>query len=254
MPELSSLLHIPQHDIYHLVDSYVKIYPNFTKLYVFKSPVKVRISGYEEQNKSQANATDKKGFENPVADIVSVQRTKTHISDLVLCNDFTLFATFTFKSDRQDIKKCKRKMSNWLHSQQKLHGKFKYLIIPEFHKDKKSIHFHALINGYKGRLKKTGIKLRGREVYNLLGYRSGFSTVVKIDEVDKVSSYVKKYITKDMPHFSGKKRYWHSTGLIMPVKIQNPDIDPFTREEFTEEVKLNYLTIFRMAGKLQILN
>jgi len=244
---------VPENLIYHYIDRFVKIYPDRTKLYVFDRPIKVRIAGYEVQGQPETTTTISRK-KNPVAMIESVRRTKTRISDIVICNNFDLFATFTFKQDRQDIKKCKEKMSNWLHSQQKLHGKFRYLIIPEFHKDKKSIHFHALINAYKGKLAETTIKQRGRKIYNFSGYRSGFSTAVKIDDLDKVSSYVKKYITKDMPHFSGQKRYWHSAGLIMPTKINNPDIDPFTINEFTEEVRLKNLTIFSMQGKIKLLN
>lgn len=248
------LFNTPEHDIYQTIKSFVKIYPTYSKLYVYKEPIKVRIAGYEEKDITKTDETLSDSFKNPVADLISIRRSKTHISDIVLCNPFDLFATFTFKSDRNDLEKSRKKMSNWLQSQQKTHGKFAYLIIPEFHKDKLAIHFHALMYGYKGKLVYSGIKQKGRKVYNLPGYKSGFSTVVKITELDKVSSYIKKYITKDMPHFSGRKRYWHSTGLKMPDKIQNPDIDPFTLSDFTEEVQFKNLTILKNPNRIQLLN
>jgi len=147
------------------------------------------------------------------------------ISDIVLCNDFDMFATFTFKSDRSDVEKSKSKMSKWLENQQTKYGKFQYLIVPEFHKKHGAIHFHALLKNYKGQLSDSGKMQKGRKVYNIKSYKAGFSTVVKIDNIDKVSSYVKKYITKDMPMFHGRKRFWCSQKLRRPIHTKNTTID-----------------------------
>lgn len=153
----------------------------------------------------------------------SIRRTKTTISDIVKCNEFDYFCTFTFdrrKVDRYNIGRCKHVMSNWLHRQRLHSPELHYLIVPEFHKDK-ALHFHALIKGYNGRLKDSGKTKNGRKIYNIPGYRSGFSTAVAIDNHYAVSSYIKKYITKDMPVIHGKKRYWISRNLVRPRTFTN---------------------------------
>lgn len=163
----------------------------------------------------------------------SLRRSKKNIKGIVRCNDFDQFATFTIKADRQNIKKCKAKLTNWLKSQKKRNGNFKSLIVPEFHKDGKSLHFHALLSGCKSKLKpaispKTGKQLRqkGRKVWQFVGYRSGFNNVVKIgkdaDSQAKIANYVTKYISKDMPVLFGQNRYWPSKGLKRPIKVENP--------------------------------
>ena len=210
-------------EVYQPIYNRLKVYPTFMRLYKFNSPSIERLPGYEERKSKTINTTKNATTEEDNL-YRSLRRTKTTISDLVLSNDFTIFATFTFKTDRQDIEKCKSKMTNWLKSQQKTYGKFTYLIVPEFHKDKKSIHFHALMHGYKGQLQDSGHKINSRTAYNITSYKSGFSTAIKIDNQAKVSSYVRKYITKDMPQFDGKKRYWISTGLKRPFTDVNTDI------------------------------
>src|SRR5690606_37057624 len=105
----------------------------------------------------------------------------------------------------------------------KRNGKFEYLIIPEFHKDM-ALHFHALIKGYKGKIKKAinpktnkPLTKNGRLIYVFPGYTSAFNNVQKIEQTPeshkKVGSYIRKYITKDMPILFGKNRYWASNSL-----------------------------------------
>lgn len=227
------LLHVAERDIYHDVFEVVKVYPNKSTLYLFKNVNMVRKAGYEDFNAADFGAQDYNFNPSTAQDSLerSLRRSKQLITDVVLCNDFDIFATFTFKKERQNIELCKSKMSNWLHSQQKTHGRFKYLIVPEFHKDKKSIHFHALMKDYKGNITASGKFINGRESYNLLSYRSGFTTAVYIDDPEAVSLYVRKYITKDMPMLPGKKRFWLSTGLERPVSLVNQGI--FAREHMS---------------------
>jgi hypothetical protein len=216
---MGTLHEIIKQEPYIKTDKIAKIYPDFVKVITYNEPTLQRLPDLEG---GEATTLTSKSETSEDSLSRSIRRTKTTISDLVLCNKFDMFATFTFKKDRQDVEKCKRKMSDWLHSQQKKHGKFKYLIVPEFHKDGKSIHFHALLKNYKGHLKKTNIKQKGRTIYNIKSYRSGFTTLVFIDDHKKVSSYIKKYITKSMPQFTNKQRYWCSTSLNRPEKILLP--------------------------------
>lgn len=245
---------IPEYQIYQTVQAYAKLYPAFTKLITYEIPRKVRISGFELRGERVEHPTQ------PLSGQLweeSLRRTKTTISDIIICNGFDLFCTFTFDPrlvDRQDIKACKQKMSKWLKRQRETHGKFQYVIVPEFHKDGKSLHFHALFKNYKGKLTEANLKTNSsRQVFNISSYRSGFSTAVKIDQnIEKVGSYVKKYITKDMPLFPGKKRYWASHGLVRPVTVANPEIDPFTRTQFVQNYNKNGIALAVRAGTLPL--
>lgn len=220
-------------EIYQTVHSYAKIYPHMTKLFVYNHPSKVRLPGFEPR-KREAKTT--KPSSDPVALIDSLRRTKTRLSDIVVSNNFDLFCTFTFAKDRQNVDRLKKQMSKWLNNQQSRTGKFSYLIVPEFHKDGQSIHFHALFRGYKGELVDTGHKTkRGQTSLVVKSYTLGYSTAVRIDDIEKVGAYVKKYITKDMPQFNGKKRYWCSHGLIRPEKVINPVTFPADMQHFTDE-------------------
>ena len=258
-------------EIHERVHNMVKIYPDFMRVYVFKETYDRRIEGFEEQNKKQKNSPSSAGYDTEGLER-SLRRSKTSITDLTLCNKFDMFATFTFDTDRDDVEKSKQKMSRWLQSQKKRFPHLKYIIVPEFHKDGKSIHFHALISGFGGVLveackdtpkgmrycnlkhKHKLIYQKGRILYNIKGYEAGFSTLAKIDNIQKVSSYVKKYITKDMPLHSSKKRYWCSMGLIRPYVGYNENHldNPFLTASLTHET--DGLAIFEIHDIVTPLN
>ncbi len=155
----------------------------------------------------------------------SVRRTRSVMFDYAKCNNFTLFATFTFspkKVDRYDLLGCTNKMQSWLWRQQRKHnGDLKYVIVPEKHKDG-AIHFHGMFEGYTGELKKTKVIQNNKRVYNLPAFRYGFTNVQHLDEDnEKAAAYICKYITKDMDLIHGKRRYWASKNLNKPVKFYN---------------------------------
>lgn len=179
----------------------------------------------------------------PVFSPSSIMRTKTRITDLTLANEFDLFTTFTFdpnKVDSFDFEYAKEKMSQWLHNARRYSPDFKYIVIAELHPSSGRIHFHGLFANFKGELiqsfTETGKprQKNGRNIYNIGTYNWGFSTAVKITDLNKVSSYVQKYITKDMLKISNKKRYFSSKNLIKPKKEYNVDIqeEVFSRPMF----------------------
>jgi hypothetical protein len=162
----------------------------------------------------------------------SVARTKQLMTDLVLCNQFELFCTFTFdpqKVNSKQIDVAKLKMSKWLNNAKRNSPELEYLIVAETHKSG-ALHFHALFKNYKGILKDSGIIRKNRKILNISGWRFGFSTAVKIDNVSAVSLYLQKYISKDMILMPGKKRYWCSRGLKRPQKHVNIDFCEFNRK------------------------
>lgn len=190
---------------------------------------------------------------------VSMRRTKLNIVDIIACNDFDMFVTFSFGKDHYDIEKCKQKMSKWLNNQQQKHKKtgepFGYLIVPEFHKDKKAIHFHALLNKYRGRIvkskhPKTGRQIvqKGKAIFNLAEYNYGFTNMSFIVNKEATARYVTKYVTKDIIDLKGQRRYWFSRGLKKPEKLYNEDLGDIELETVYEgegftisrsDVKLN---------------
>ena len=60
----------------------------------------------------------------------SVRRSKKMVREYSEYNKFEILATFTFKSDRQNIPKCMSKMNTWIKNQHKRNVCFDYLIFP----------------------------------------------------------------------------------------------------------------------------
>ena len=167
----------------------------------------------------------------------SLRRAKKRIGDYILCNDFDLFVTFTMNSkhgDRKDSEASRKKLIGWLKNQRNRNGKFRYIVVPEFHGDKKALHFHSLIGGYTGTVEqainpKTGRPLiqKGKPTFQIPGYTLGYTNVKLIgskqEDRSRLSAYLKKYIIKDMPVFEGKQRYWVSKHLELPLIENNPE-------------------------------
>lgn len=233
----SILTPLTEMDANYLVYAKATYFPSFVSVYVPNEPYKIRTANLEERDtgrSKQAHAhksldsLDETNLER------SIRLTKKKIKEYVLCNEFELFATFTFKEDRSDVDRCKTKMTNWLKNQRRRTGAFEYIIVSEFHKDGESIHFHGLLKNFQGKVEpsisaRTGEHLRQgkRLVYELPGYTLGFTNVKKVDkDLDsqtKVGFYIQKYITKDMPVFFGKNRYRTSRGLRTPKTENNPE-------------------------------
>jgi hypothetical protein len=147
-------------------------------------------------------------------------------------------------------------MSKWLENQQEHKSKFGYLIIPEYH-HKGGLHFHAMLKSYPGNLipavrhlTRKNYLYKGKQVYNIKSYKNGFSTILLIPENPtdhaKVSNYLKKYITKDMPQFPGSKRYWSSRDLIRPETEIGDSIlhNPYVTNKLVYESE-NRMQIYR---------
>lgn len=228
-----------------IIRNITKEYPDMIKVKFFKVPVVV----YERENTVKRNKAivreeDFKPF------VSSLSRTKALVRDIILCNDFELFCTFTFdpdKVDRYSYQACLNKMSTWLHHQKNNSDDFAYIIIPEHHKDG-AFHFHALISHYKGSLRDSKhFSSTGRRVYNITSFRSGFSTAVKIDDKEIVSNYVTKYITKDFVKMFNRRRFISSMNLKRPIRtINSPLLDstpPLFKRKTYEDSDCEYYSL-----------
>ena len=230
---------------YKEVCSYAKIYPDSIKIIKYHRPIVLpNFSEYKDTSAILMN--EEKAEENDYLQ-KSINRTKTKISDYVLCNNFSHFATFTFdpsnskvngEENRKDFKKMSSLLKKWLNTEQvnhfRRHGrKFRYLIVPERHKNN-AWHFHALLEGYQNEtegfytrknkyitvseLKKTK-KDKNRKF--IVRYKLGRSEIAPIKDKTKMSSYIKKYITKELIQDKNAKRYWASRNLKTPEIIPN---------------------------------
>ncbi len=146
----------------------------------------------------------------------NISRTKTTIYDLAMSNPWEYFVTLTIdgaKHDRGDLHSYEKSLKNLIKNYNARHNaKIRYLLIPEFHADKKSYHMHGLMMGIpeeclekftadmhlpESILEKVG---EGKCVSSWKQYaeRFGHCVIEEIRNADAVSAYMTKYITEDL--------------------------------------------------------
>lgn len=168
----------------------------------------------------------------------SLSRSKRNITDLILCNPFEYFCTFTFnadKVDRYNYDTCQKKLRKFFNNFKSRYAPdFKYLIIPEFHKDG-AIHFHGVCSGFSdGELKENSFGYLDWERYRK---SFGFFNCSKIRNYNACAFYVSKYVTKDLVSVGkGRAVYMCSVGLNRPKLIYDEDNIPVLfKPEFENE-------------------
>lgn len=176
----------------------------------------------------------------------SLRRTQKELQDLVDCNNFEWFGTFTFdpaKIDRHDEKAVKKAMSVWLNNQRRHSPDMIYILVPERHKDG-AIHFHALLGNYNGKMADSGSKWQKQTIFNVVSYPLGFTNFTKIRDKAKTANYCRKYITKDMVNTTtNQRRYWRSKNLLKPVKTYNESVEETLKKHF-DSVDLQAMTSY----------
>lgn len=174
-----------------------------------------RSKGYEERKKSCIKVTDDDEIER-----ISKSRTKQKIKELALCNDFKYFYTQTLKDNRYDLESFKKAIQEKFKAYKRKNEDFIYLVIYERHKDG-AFHLHGLIGGV------------GNDLYeNHNGYYSlaffediGYNSISAIKDKVKVSSYITKYLTKDIVKTDSKMSYFHSRDLKFARRLKFDDFD-----------------------------
>lgn len=225
--------HLKYKEIY----SYAKVYPDFVKIIKYKRSIIVDNFGTSSNGLANEENSEERDYLEK-----SINRTKTKISDYVLCNNFSHFATFTFSpekvKDRHDFVEMSSLLKNWLKTEQQNHErnhgfKFKYLIVPERHKDG-AWHFHALLENYQNAcadfyssknpfITVNEIKTAKRFAYRkyIVRYTLGRSEIAPIRDKTKMANYIKKYITKSLMIEPNVKRFWSSRNLEKPELVEN---------------------------------
>lgn len=162
----------------------------------------------------------------------SRNRTVSKIYEISRANIWEYFLTLTFdrkKLDSSDYDLLCEKVSKWLNNIRSRYAPdLKYLIVPELHKDGIHYHFHGLLSNIGNiKLIDSGVKKKGHTIYNLQNWKYGFSTVSKVEDSARVSSYITKYITKDLCAVGrNKRRYWCSKNCDRAkIKIYNLPYD-----------------------------
>lgn len=194
---------------------------------IYKKPICKCEEIWETELTKKKDKKKKKGVKDENrSNSVSKNRTIQKIYEVTRSNMWEYFITLTFdpkKVNSFDYAEVSKVLSIWLNNLKKRYAPdFKYIIVPELHKSGR-YHFHGLIADI-GNLKlvDSGHKTSaGDVIYNIENYKLGFTTATKIKDASRVSSYITKYITKELcATTENKKRYWCSRNLN-EVKIDD---------------------------------
>ena len=83
------------------ISSYAKVYPDFVKIVKYNRPIV--FTNFQDKGTSFFLTNEENDEEKDYLE-KSINRTKTKISDHVLCNNFTHFVTFTFDPSNSKVK------------------------------------------------------------------------------------------------------------------------------------------------------
>ena len=175
----------------------------------------------------------------------SLSRSRRTIRDLILCNQFDYFCTFTFNPDlvdRFNFSACKNKITVLFKNYKTRYSDdFRYILVPEFHRDG-AIHFHGMVRGirpqdlvipekiWKRSSRGNLIKVKNTRKYVDWTYYSsklGFFSCSRIKDYEKCARYVSKYITKDLMGLATDQRiFMASLDLDRPELVFDCDDIP----------------------------
>lgn len=197
----------------------------------------------------------------------SVNRTVNQIYTISRANKWEYFITLTIdpkKLDNTDFNLVSEKLNIWTNNLKKRYAPdLKYIIVPELHKDKSKWHFHGLFaNIGKMPLTFSGKVCVGKfvydyvkkpfatKIYNIPLWKYGFSTATIIRDSSKASSYITKYITKDLSHIlQNQHRYLASQNIDQPLeRVFNIDYDELTRIYSKYLSHITYMSDVKIPG------
>lgn len=199
-----------------------------------RTQTKPSVDNHSVGNRSEEQA--RHSFES------SVSRTVNQIYSIARSNKWQYFITLTIdpeKLDNTDYSLIFQKLGIWVNNLKKRYAPdLKYLIVPELHKDKTKWHFHGLFSdvgsilfSFSGKVcvgkyvYDYARKPYATKIYNLPLWKYGFSTATQVRDTSKASSYITKYITKDLSRIlANKHRFTASQNIDTPLeKVYNVD-------------------------------
>lgn len=175
---------------------------DYTYIYtVHKYPV--RMPGYEDLDLLKSiNSRYEFGSsssDDEVRFASSIARSRSKVLQLALNNKWDYFVTLTFdkeKIDRYDYHTVVKSLLKFFDNyKQRSSYDFKYLVIPERHKDG-AWHFHGLF----ANVRPCDLYINEHNYLDFIPYANkfGFCSLGCIQDVERCSVYITKYICKDM--------------------------------------------------------
>lgn len=185
----------------------------------------------------------------------NIRRAKSRIQEYVMCNDWDMFVTLTLdkkKYDRYNLKKFHQDLTRFIRNRNRVgNNEIKYLFIPEEHKDG-AWHIHGFVSGLdSSELRLFSLdetlplyireKLKnGQKVYQWTKYyeKFGFCDLEPIRDKARASSYVRKYITKELAQCvkeTGAHMYYCSRGLNVAEIIQKGTVSAKYNPTYSDE-------------------
>lgn len=223
-------------------------YVDSVQVRTYKRPVTVsnKITFPEQKQISKSKERTQKQIEHSIES--SVNRTINQIYMLSRANRWDYFITLTIdlqKLDSTDFNLISQKLNIWTNNLKKRYSPdLKYIIVPELHKDKRKWHFHGLFaNIGKMSLDFSGKVCIGKyiydyvqkpfatKIYNIPLWKYGFSTATVIRDPSRASSYITKYVTKDLCRvLPNQHRYLASQNVEKPIeRVFNIAYEDLTR-------------------------
>ncbi|MEG1847860.1 MAG: hypothetical protein RR238_05250 [Lachnospiraceae bacterium] len=145
------------------------------------------------------------------------------------------------KVDSSNYDEVTKKLQKFLnHLKERYSPDLKYLIVPELHKDKLHYHFHGILaNTGSIRFLPSGHYTDDNEkIYNIKNWSFGFTTATRVKDSQRVSSYITKYISKDLCFsLKNKKRYYVSRNINVTEPVygvcEKKDIYEYYEDDIT---------------------
>lgn len=181
----------------------------------------MREAGWEDER-----VQVKKGSVNDEKLSNNLSRAKNVVKEYALCNPWDWWCTFTIDPQKYDrynldgyIKDFAKFLNNYNGYKCPEEYKVKYLLVPEQHKDG-AWHMHGFIKG----IKPDDLYINQNGYYSWRKYEKkfGFISMDRVKDMDKCSSYILKYMTKDKEKNVteiNKHMYYASHGLEKAVEL-----------------------------------
>lgn len=163
----------------------------------------------------------------------NLSRAKRMVKEYAVCNPWDYWCTFTIdpaKYDRHNLDAYNKDFKEFLHNYNRRapeEYKVKYLLVPEQHEDG-AWHMHGFIKGIKP--KDLYINQYGYLTWKQYEQKFGFISMDKVKDLDRASSYILKYMTKDQDRNvseMNKHFYYASNGLDKAVELYRGQAEYF---------------------------